>query len=266
VVEGVEEYRGYEAAMLRASLERLDAESRRQGLEKLLSRSFHGPSLTALQVDGERDPEVPLVLRWSARVSEWVRLEPGRAVADTPLFPARLGARFLQRASRETQVFVASDERSALDVTVLLPRDWVAVPGAGAELDGAYGSYVRQERLEAGTLRRVDRQDLRRGRIAPSEYAAFAAFARAVDGAQDQPMTFRRGGILAAPARPRSAPQLPSGAREEPLRNGAVQVEPTAREHQATPHVDREAPADEGRHLLPRRDGQLREGQPAPRS
>jgi len=191
-VEGAEEYRGVEAAGLRSSIEKIDAPTRRQAMEQSLARTFRSPSLLDLAVDGEGALEAPITLRWRARVEGWARLEDGRAVVEAPLFPARLGARFLQRATRERPLLLAADERSTTELTISLPSGWMPAPVAPAPVKSGYGSYRREERGAAGRLLRTDQYDLSRGRVAPADYPAFAGFARAVDAAQEEPMVFLR--------------------------------------------------------------------------
>jgi hypothetical protein len=190
MVEGTDEYRGFEAAALRASIEALDVQARRQAVERALSRSFRGPALVDFRIDGEGDMDGPLLLRWSARVEHWARFEEGRAVVDAPLFPARLASRFLQRATRETPLLVPSDERSALELTVTLPAGWAPVPAAAADVRSSFGRYRRVERGEPGRFVREDGFDLLRARVAPADYASFAGFASTVDAAQETPMVF----------------------------------------------------------------------------
>jgi hypothetical protein len=192
-VDGEERYEGFEAAALRAQLERLDVDARRQAVEGSLGRAFRGPALLSLEVEGDKDLDGgPLALRWRARVDGWARLEEGRAVAEAPLFPARLGARFVQRAAREFPLLVAATERASLDATVALPAGWRASPGPPVDVAGAYGSYRRVEHAEGGKLVRSDAYELPRARIAPAEYPAFARHAAAVDAAQEAPLVFER--------------------------------------------------------------------------
>ncbi|GEJ59503.1 hypothetical protein [Anaeromyxobacter diazotrophicus] len=193
VLEGSDAYTGFEAAALRASVERLDGQARRQAMEQMLARSFRGAALLDLAVDGEGALEGPVTLRWRAKVERWARLEEGRAVAEQPVFPARLGARFLQRAARETPLLVAGDDRASLELSVTLPAGWQPLPGAQAALETPFGSFRRVEQVSGGRLQRTDQLDLLRGRIAPADYPAFGAFARAVDAAQGEPLVFRRG-------------------------------------------------------------------------
>jgi len=191
-VTGAEEYRGHEAAALRVSMERLDVQARRQATEQVLARSFRGAALLDLRVEGEGDLEGPLTVRWSARVERWARIEGGRAVVDAPLFPARLAARFLQRAARETPLLVPADERSELVLSVSLPAGWAALPATAADVRSAFGRYRRAERVEAGRLLREDALELLRDRVSPARYASFAGFATAVDAAQEAPIVFVR--------------------------------------------------------------------------
>jgi cellulose synthase operon protein C len=191
-VEGREEYVGFEASSLRASLERLDPSARRQAAEGGLSRSFPGPALLDLAVEGEKDAEAPVVLRWKVRVERWARLAGDRAVVDAPLFPARMGARFVQRTVRETPLLVAADERTMLEVEVTPPAGFRAVPGAALDVPSAWGRYTRADRTTSGRLLRSDGWELRRARVPPGEFAGFARFASEVDGAQGEPMVFER--------------------------------------------------------------------------
>jgi hypothetical protein len=190
-VDGSEEFRGFEAAVLRDSLQRLDSQLRRQGAEQALSGSFRSPTLLDLAVDGE-GADGPLTIRWRARVERWARSEDGRAVVDAPLFPARLGARFAQGARRELPLLVADDERLGLELSVALPAGWKARPAAPVEVTSPFGHYRRVERVESGRLLREDRYELLRGRVEPGRYPSFAAFAAAVDAAQAEPMVFDR--------------------------------------------------------------------------
>ncbi len=191
VVEGAEAYQGFDGAALRASLEPLDTAARRQAVEAALSRGFASPQLLSFEVEGEESAEAPLVLRWKARVPQWARLEGDRAVVDAPLFPAQLVARFVQRASRETPVLIAGDERYTLEVTVIPPPGWRPVPVERAAAASLWGSYLREEKLDGGRLERRDAYDLSRARVNPGEeYAGFATFAVEVDRAQRVPVTF----------------------------------------------------------------------------
>jgi hypothetical protein len=55
-------------------------------------------------------------------------------------------------------------------------------------LEAPQGTYSRAERVEGGKLVREDRLELRRSRVSPADYPAFARFAAAVDEAQGLPV------------------------------------------------------------------------------
>ncbi len=130
-------------------------------------------------------------MRWRLAVPAWARVEPDGLVADAPVLPPRLQARWAPLPSRETPLLVASPERLTLRLSVTPPPGYQAVARPSQELHGAFGSYSRAERIEGGALVRDDRFDLLRGRVAPEAYAGFSAFAAAVDAAQGASMRFR---------------------------------------------------------------------------
>jgi hypothetical protein len=209
-VEGTDRYGGFEAAGLRSALEQMDAQSLRQALERALAGSFGSVRLTSVDVEGERDVDRPLVLRWRARARHWARVEDGRVVVDTPVVPARLGARFLQRATRETPILIGASERSTLALEVVPPPGFTPTPAAPCEIASRYGRYRRTETSESGGILRREEYDLERGRVAPTEVAAFSAFAASVDGAQEAPVVFTRSTL--GDARPRGQ----TGKRAKP--------------------------------------------------
>ena len=191
VVEAVETYRGWDAAAAKSGLEKADEQQRRQGVEQVLTRSFRGLALEELALEGENEPG-PLVVRWRGRLAGWVRVEDGRAIADAPLFPARLGSTYAPRARRETPLLLASGDDARLSLTVVAPPSWRAVP-QHREVKGDRGLFERTDRATEGGLVREERIALWPGRVAPAEYPAFARFANEVDAAQAAPLVFEIG-------------------------------------------------------------------------
>jgi hypothetical protein len=196
VAEGAERYHGWEAAVAKGTLERVDAAERSQAIEAALARSFRGLTLEELAVEGEGDPAAPLVLRWRARVASFARFDGARGAAELPLFPARLGAQYAQRARRETPLLVGFGEDASQRLAVSLPPGWRAVPQPRT-VQGAHGALQRVDETRPGALVREERFTLRRARIDPADYPAFAAFANEVDAAQAAPLVLER---VAAPS------------------------------------------------------------------
>jgi hypothetical protein len=204
VVEGAERFSGHEAAATKVALQSVDARQRRQVVEQGLSRSFRALALEEVTFEGEGRMEEPLVIRYRARVPGLAGGAAGRRVIDTVPYPARLAARFAPLAARETPLLVAGDERARLRIIVVPPPGAVPGPAPLREVVGAQGRFRREEWLEGGALVREDRLDLRRGRVAPAEYPAFARFAADVDEAQSAPMDV--GGLPDAPPAPSRPP------------------------------------------------------------
>ncbi len=191
-VRGVDRYHGALGAGAKAGIERLDETSRRQAVEQLLSRAFRGLILAELSVEGEGDPEAPLAIRWRGAVAGLARDAGGAVVVEAPLLQARLGARHVQLAARTTPLLVEATERATFRLVVRPPPGAAARAGEPVRLETPFGHYTRSERVEAGTLLREERLELRRGRVAPGDYPAFAAFCGAVDAIQSGPVTFPR--------------------------------------------------------------------------
>ncbi|HEU4384498.1 MAG TPA: hypothetical protein VFR85_13510 [Anaeromyxobacteraceae bacterium] len=187
-IEGEERYLGFDGAAARAALERLDAPARKQAVEQSLARSFRGLALESLAVEGERRSDVPLVMRWRARAPSVAHLAGERATVDATVYPVRLGARFVQRAARQTPLLVAVEEHGALRMEVNLPRGAEPPPGLERQVDSPFGSFRRSERWDGKALVREEQFDLKRGRIPPEAYPEFVRFAAAVDEAQGEPM------------------------------------------------------------------------------
>ena len=193
-VTATERYLGFEAAAAKGSLERLDAKARRQAVEQALARGFPGFVLEELRIVGERQAEEPLSLEYRGRVPALARVAGGQAVIEMPIYPLRLGARWVSRGSRTLPLLVPSDDRTTVRIDVLPPEGMRAVPGPAGEVVTPFGSFRRTESERYGHLVREDHFELHRGRIAPGQYPDFVRFAGAVDEIQGRPVTFTRAG------------------------------------------------------------------------
>ena len=192
-VTGTDRYLGFAGAVLKAQLEPLDATARRQAVEGLLSSQFRGIEVAAVSFVGEDDPEAPLELRWRAHAAQLARAVEGGLVLESALFPARLGARYVQVAARTTSLLVQSAERTEGRVEIVAPAGLRVEVGESRSVVTPYGTYARSERALDGTgLLREERLEVRRGRIAPERYLEFTTFASAVDGLQEEAVRLTR--------------------------------------------------------------------------
>jgi hypothetical protein len=211
---GTERYFGATAAAAKGAVERLDETERRQMLEANLARTFRGLSLSSAAIEGENDPSAPFTLAWKGKAPGLARASPGGLVVDAPLFPARLGARWVQVASRSTPLLVPVPERTEQRIVIAAPQGVVPEPSAPVTSEGPYGTYSRTERLDGRTLVREERIFVDRARIPPERYPEFAAFAATVDRLQQAPTTFRKGEV--ADVGPGGSPTPAAAANRAP--------------------------------------------------
>jgi hypothetical protein len=118
-----------------------------------------------------------------------------------------LGRRFLGLSERKTPMLIAVADVSHSAVTVKLPPTaHVAVP-APVDSKTPFGQYRALWKLEQGTLSLDEQFLIERGRIQPDQYAAFKAFAIAVDNAQSRriPIVGAATSESPAPARQQAA-------------------------------------------------------------
>ncbi|HET8539372.1 MAG TPA: hypothetical protein VFL83_05825, partial [Anaeromyxobacter sp.] len=191
-VAGEDRYFGAAAAAAKAAVERLDASDRRQVIESMLARSFRGLALGEAAFAGEDDPEAPLVIRWRGKVPRLARAANGGLVLDAAILPARLGPRFVQVAGRTTPLLLQVPERSVQRLELVAPEGFAPVAIPAAPVGSPFGSFSRTDRVEGRTLVREERLELARGRVPPERYPEFAAFAGAVDAAQEQAIAIDR--------------------------------------------------------------------------
>jgi tetratricopeptide (TPR) repeat protein len=195
-LEGFERFIGYDAAAAKVALEQADTSARRRVVEQGLSRSFRALQLESVAFEGERDSAAPLTIRFRARVIGLARKAGGRWVVDAVPYPARLGARYAPLAARETPLLLPGSEQARLRIVVRPPPGSTPGPGEPRDVESPQGRYRRTEREEGGVLLREDVVEVRRSRVAPADYPAFARFAGEVDEAQAVPMDL---GAVTAP-------------------------------------------------------------------
>jgi hypothetical protein len=161
-------------------------------VEQFLARTIRGLTIRELTVEGEEDPEAPFTMRWTGAVPALARAADGGLEVDALLPQLRLGSRFVQVAARRTPLLVAERERTVVRLSVTAPPGLRPPPGQPARrLESPLGRFTRTEASEGGTWRREDRLELDRGRVAPADYPAFAAFCGAVDEVEARPVAFR---------------------------------------------------------------------------
>ncbi len=186
VVEVVETFHGANAIGWRNDLEGVpDATLESRFGEAYVARLVPGAEMTRLRIVGREDPERPLVLEYAFEVRSLGRRQGERWIVPG-LFPTHLAPTYAGLGQRTTTQLVAPPIDVEARVTVHLPASVsVPEPPRAVELSGPNGARFRMEGEREGqafTLRRSVRLPVMR--VAPTEYAVFARFCRAVDQAE----------------------------------------------------------------------------------
>ena len=184
---GRDEHRGFEAASLKDALERLDADQRKQAVESMLGRGLRGATLESLRAEHEAELGGPATLAY-AMSAEIARRDGPDLFVQASLAPSRLTRRWASSGERATALLIDSPELLDSRATLALPPGLhLRKPPRPVALQTPFGAYSWSAREEpAGQLQIEESLRLPQQRVQPPQYAAFQAFARAVDEAQAQ--------------------------------------------------------------------------------
>jgi hypothetical protein len=144
-----------------------------------------GARLTKLSIEAREQAEQPLVLDYEVEVGD-LGQRSGDQQRIAGLFPTLLATRYARQGARTTTEIIAPPQ--AVDVTtrISLPKGArvVALPKGGAL------SHPSKATFESSAETKPERVELRRtlrlpvARIAPGDYASFAAFCRGADAVE----------------------------------------------------------------------------------
>ena len=186
---GTERYAGSLGATLKAQLEPLDPTQRRQAVESLLARTFHGIAVAEVSFEGEDDADAPLAIRWRGRSPEVARPVDGGLALEAGALPAHLAGRYLRIAVRTTPLLLQTTEQSSARIEIAAPAGMQVVAEPPSRVVTPFGAYERTDRaIAGGGMVRSERLEVPRARIDPGKYRDFSAFAAAVDALQEQPI------------------------------------------------------------------------------
>ena len=183
---GRDRYQGFEAAGLKDALERFDAGQRKQAVEGTLGRGLRGLSLDSLSTEGEGDLGGAASLIYQLHAPLGTQ-DGDKLIVPASLLPQRLSRRWVQTAERTLPLLLDSGDHEKSRVTLALPAGLhLAQAAQPVERHTPFGDFSWSAREEGGKLLLDEEVTLPLQRIAPEQYPAFAAFARAVDEAQSQ--------------------------------------------------------------------------------
>lgn len=187
----VERLSGGEAIRWRRALEQTP-EGERQGMieEEHLADVLPGAEIIELEVRHQEALDRPLELRYRLRGARLA--EPSEAgLRLTMPYASELVAAFASLPARQTPLVLHSPLNERLRVLVTLaPGVRVEAPET-VEVIHPRGEFRLTGEVADGRLSLERRLTVRRGRIEPEAYAAFAEFCRAVDRAEQHPVELR---------------------------------------------------------------------------
>ncbi|MGC4120338.1 MAG: hypothetical protein QM765_38305 [Myxococcales bacterium] len=111
--KGEETFRGIEAAFLKAQLEKMSEEQRRQALEASIARTFDNGTLTELAIEESEASGAPVVLRFSFTAPGFAR-EEGDKLVLRGIYPSNFARRFIHQFERRTTLMMANPEKLEL--------------------------------------------------------------------------------------------------------------------------------------------------------
>lgn len=189
--EGEERFPSFDGARIRAAFERMDAAQQRQAIEGAMARTFRGVVLDGLEVLPKTEGNPETAFRYRFHAGRWARPVPNGLVVATPLFPAQLTGRFIQRTQRTTPMLIDDDGANVATYRIVLPAGFkLAAPVAPVKLDAPFGRYERTVEVAGEEVLVRDTIELVPGRVPVERWPDFIAFAQAVDEAQSRPLAF----------------------------------------------------------------------------
>jgi tetratricopeptide (TPR) repeat protein len=182
---GVDRHRGFDAAALKDTLERMDSDQRKQAIESMMVRALRGVTLDKLAAEGEGAVGGDATLFYDLH-GDLARKDSGELRLPASTFPARLQRRWVEKAERALPLLLDQPEEVEIASNIALPAGMhLRGEPKPVALETPFGRYSWEAREEAGTLRLREKLSLPQQRVAPAHYAEFVAFARAVDAAQE---------------------------------------------------------------------------------
>jgi hypothetical protein len=160
--------------------------------QRSLGFFFPGAQLESLDLRGfaERG-RGPVEVEYRFTAPRLFREEPGQRSVIAPLFPSLLGRRYVVLPSRTRALQLGVTSPFDLDATLALPAGARAQTPSPIKLETQFGRFEQRISLEKGALHIVRHVEMPLRRIEPVDYAAFLAFARAVDEAEEAPVVIQ---------------------------------------------------------------------------
>jgi tetratricopeptide (TPR) repeat protein len=189
-IDLVLEFSGKLAMALRRGLSQVPEQQLHGVLESnLLAQTLRGGSLQRHTIEHRDDFDSPLVIRMTVKVSRFAQPNGKTLVVSPPLAPD-LG-RLATLPTRLTPLLIPETLRRRIQLTIELPKG-ATVSGLGpSSLSDGDRRVTLDDSVKDGSLGMNRTIDIPAGRVQPSEYAAFAHFARQADDALSRGVQIR---------------------------------------------------------------------------
>ncbi len=176
-----ERFHGAHAYFWRQQLEGVPRAELDQRFEQAYVVPIFGPArLVSLEVEGQTDPDAPVILRYVADVPLLGRVERGEQLV-APFFRAGLSRGLATLPRRETTMRVLGNDLR-VQMVVRAPGRGAPRAAPDAVVEGPHGARASSTaRLDGDVLTVTQEITLPSLLVRPDEYARFAAFCRDVD-------------------------------------------------------------------------------------
>jgi tetratricopeptide (TPR) repeat protein len=191
-LSGREELSGWPSVEWREAIDRQGITKMQQDFEQR-SVGFFFPGAEALTVGfaGLERPRGPLTIDFHFRSTRLFRPAGTQRLTMGAVYPVFLEKRYARVDSRTVTMALAYAAPIELDLSVELPVGAKCTLPDKVERRSAFGQFFQQVTQQGRTLRMVRRVALTATRVAPSDYAAFVAFARTVDLAEQSELSIQ---------------------------------------------------------------------------
>lgn len=184
-IDLAEEFSGKLAAAIRQGLSQVPEEQLKTVLESnLLAQAFRGGELQRFSIERREDPDVPLVIKLTAKVARFAQVTSHGLVISPPLTPD-LG-RLATLPSRKNPLLIGEGMHRRVELELELPKRSRVESSEPVELadNDRRVTVADATKGDMLTIRRTI--DIPAGRVQPADYTRFARFAHQADDALSQ--------------------------------------------------------------------------------
>ncbi|MBN1916785.1 MAG: tetratricopeptide repeat protein [Verrucomicrobia bacterium] len=175
---------GLTGAAARAALEQADEDQLGRMIQVTLAQYFRGATLEDYTIEPRKEFNVPLVAKARFKAPRYARKRDRMLVFNQPLFALNMRKSYTRIPERRTPMALFGTPSSRTRITITLPEGaTIANAPKPLALQTPFGTYSYSCTFDETEHRVSIERDhiLPIQRVQPADYAAFAAFCRAID-------------------------------------------------------------------------------------